>query len=189
MYDLFFTEGAALFTVPAIVGTVFFALRLVLMSLGLSHDTHGPDAVDAHHGDSSEAFKALSIQGIAAFMMGFGWGGLGGLKGTDWGWTGAVACAILAGLAMLWLLGILLKGVYDLEASGNIPADLAVGERGTVYAAVPARGEGRGQVKLVIDQRQRIFNAVSSDEPLPTNTSVQVIHVNADNTLTVSRST
>lgn len=187
MHEIFFADNAVWFTVPAVLGTVFFAGRLVLMMMGLSHDFAGVDGADVHHGDSSEAFKALSVQGIAAFFMGFGWGGLGGLKGTEWGWTGAFACALACGIAMVWLLGLLLKGVYDLQSSGNIRIDNAIGAEGSVYANIPGQGEGRGQVKVVIDDHQRIFNAISEGEALASNTNVRVVKVNADNTLTVIR--
>src|SRR5262245_46747336 len=90
MLDLFFSNHAAWFSIPALIGTAFFALRLLLMSVGLHHDVgmdvgHGDvHAGDVHHGDSSEAFKVFSIQSIAAFAMGFGWGGLGAFRGQDW---------------------------------------------------------------------------------------------------------
>jgi membrane protein implicated in regulation of membrane protease activity len=187
MYEIFFADNAVWFTVPAVLGTVFFAGRLALMFMGVSHDLPGVDAVDVHHGDSSEAFKALSVQGIAAFFMGFGWGGLGGLKGTEWGWTGAMLSALIGGVAMVWLLGLLLKAVYDLQSSGNFKIENAIGVEGSVYANIPGHGEGRGQVKIVIDDRQRIFNAVSEGESLPSNTNVRIVKVNDDNTLTVIR--
>lgn len=189
MHELFFSGNAGWFTVPAIVGTVFFVARLAMMLIGVG-DGHG--MIDADHGggehaDSDHAFKVLSIQGIAAFMMGFGWGGLGGLKGSGWSWSISLLCAIAAGVAFCWLLGLLLKAVHDLQSSGNIAIESALGVEGSVYARVPAHRQGSGQVKVVIDNRQRIYNAVSDGEALDSNTSVRVTDVNADNTLTVSR--
>jgi len=81
--DLMFTNHAAWFGVPAVVGSVFFVLRTALMMIGgdLGHGDFDADAggADLHHGDPGDAFKLLSIQSIAAFCMGFGWGGLAGL--------------------------------------------------------------------------------------------------------------
>ena len=37
---------------------------------------------DAGFDDSGDAFQILSIQTMAAFMMGFGWGGLGAFRGS-----------------------------------------------------------------------------------------------------------
>ena len=72
MSNLFFGFPAAWFTIPAIVGTLFFSLRMALMFIG-GGDT-GLDAdvdfdvdadLNADAGDSSEAFTLLSIQSIA----------------------------------------------------------------------------------------------------------------------------
>jgi len=188
MLDLFYNDGAIWFTAAAIIGTAFFAFRLILLTLGLGHDVHGDFSLsDAHHGDPGDAFKALSLQGILAFAMGFGWVGLGALKGTGWSWPTSLGVAVAGGVAMVWLLGVLLKGIYDLQSSGNIPLEAALDHSGTVYANVPARGQGRGQVKLTVNQHQRIYNAVSDDAPIETNTAVRVVKVNEDRTLTVSR--
>lgn len=195
MFDLLFDNGAAWFSIPAIVGTVFFTIRIVLllvggaadMDLDLDADVSAPDHV-VDHLDSTHAFQILSIQSVAAFMMGFGWGGLGALRGADgWAWWAVMASAIAGGAVMVWLLGLTLKAVYDLQASGNVAIDAAMGREGEVYCAVPARGEGRGQVRITVQQRQRIYNAVTEGEALPTSTRVKVTRVNGDNTLTVIR--
>ncbi len=190
MLDQLFSGYAAWFAVPALAGTAVFLLRLVLMLVGgvagdldFSVD-HG--AGDLHHGDSSEAFKALSIQSLFAFAMGFGWAGLGAYKG-GLTFTPSLLIAIGGGVGMVWLLGLLLKGVHDLQTSGNVSIGSAVGREGDVYATVPSRAGGRGQVRVTIEQRQRIYNAVTEGEELPTGTRVKVTNANQDNTLTVAR--
>jgi hypothetical protein len=83
MMELLFGGGAALFGVTAVLGTRFFLGRVVpMLSGGLGDALHGGIDVDAGHAagavtdhtDSSSAFKVLSLQAIAAFLMGFGWG-------------------------------------------------------------------------------------------------------------------
>ena len=124
--DLFFGHGAAWFSVPAFLGTFFFLLRLGLMFVGGDTDVDTDvDAdididgdFDASDSDSTSAFKVLSIQTIATFMMGFGWGGLGGFKGAGWGVGILGAISILFGILLLanymkftislpWAVGIL----------------------------------------------------------------------------------
>ena len=86
MLDAMFGQQALFFTVPALLGTVVFVARLIMMSLG-GGDAGGHDGDLAHTGDSADsthAFNLLSVQSIAAFLMGFGWGGLGGLIGFEW---------------------------------------------------------------------------------------------------------
>lgn len=192
MLNLLFDNGAAWFAVPALVGTGIFILRLIFMLSGGAHDLGldiDPGVGDlGHHGDADpgSAFKALSFQGISAFAMGFGWGGLGGYRGMDWSMTLSLVCAIGAGVAMVWTLALLLKAVYDLQSSGNVAINDALGAEGDVYVGVPARGEGRGQVRVVLNSRQRIYNAVSDAGPVPSQARVRVTAVNQDNTLTVS---
>lgn len=193
MADFLFTNGAGWFAVPALIGSAVFLISVTLMlvggHIGAGH-AGGFDNVDFHagdpgHSDSSEAFKILSVQGVAAFLMGFGWGGLGALKGTGWPWPASAIIALACGVAMVWLLAALFNSIRALQSSGTIAIDAAAGREGEVYATVPAAGKGRGQVRVTIDDRQRIYNAVGEDGDLPTGTRVRVTRVNQDNTLTV----
>ena len=191
MHDFFFADNAGWFTIPAALGTIFFVFRLVLMLIG-GHDGLGIEvdhggAGDLHHGDPGDAFKLLSVQSIAAFLMGFGWGGVGAARGTDWPPTVTAAVAVGCGIAMVWLLGLLLKAMVDLQSSGNITIDSALGVEGDVYVTIPASGQGRGQVKLIIDGRQRIYTAVSDGAALNSQSRARVTRVNDDNTVTVTQ--
>lgn len=190
MMDRLFEGPALWFSVPALIGTAVFGLRLVLMLLGGDADG-GADAdvdlsPDLDGGDSTSAFSLLSIQSVSAFLAGFGWGGIGAHLGTGWGPGPSVAVGVVCGLAMVWLLGLLLKGVYDLQASGNISPETYIGVTGEVYATIPGHRSGMGQVKLVVQDRQRICNALSADESLPTHTRVRVLSVNPDHSLNVT---
>lgn len=188
MLDLFFAGGAGWFTVLAVIGTAVFLLRLVMLfagqHLGDMHVDSGGGG-DAHHGDSSQAFEVLSLQSFAAFFMGFGWGGLGALKGSQMSMTPSLLIAAVAGVAMVWLLALLLKGVSDLQSSGSIPITQTIGTEGDVYADVPGSKSGQGQVRVTVNNHQRIYNALTEGQPLPTNTRIRVVGVNDDNSVTV----
>ncbi len=192
--DLFFGQAAGWFAAPAIIGTAFFIIRLVLMTTGFGHG-HDVDAHDVvlsdhstdHHSDPSQAFKALSLQSIATFMMGFGWVGLGAYRGWGMNVVESLFLGILGGVAMVWLLAVLLRNMYKLHASGNISINSALNHVGDVYVTVPAAGHGRGQVRVTINNRQRIYNATSTaPTDLPPSTRVRVVEINQDNTLSVS---
>ena len=194
MIDLFFSQHAGWFAVPALIGTAFFALRLVLMLLGVHHGDVSLDLghADVHAGDvhsdsdSSDAFKILSIQSIAAFAMGFGWGAIGGYRGADWSFTTSAVFGLATGVGMWWLLALLLKALFDMQSSGNVSADDAIGANGQVYVSIPELGKGRGQVRVTMGDRQRIFNAISSGDAIPSQAQIRVVNVNEDNTLTVT---
>jgi hypothetical protein len=47
-------------------------------------------------------------------------------------------------------------------------------------------GDGRGQVRVVVDERARIYNAVSDGDAIVTSSSVRIVRANDDNTLTVT---
>ena len=78
MLDGLFSGDTLFFSVPAVAGTIFFVLRLALSFTGLGDfdgdaDASGIDVIDGDPHHSSELFKFLSVQSIAAFLMGFGW--------------------------------------------------------------------------------------------------------------------
>ena len=196
--DLLFGHGAAWFGVPAVLGTFFFLLRLGLMMMGGDGDMDTDiDAdvdvdvdmdADVHDGlDGTDAFQVLSFQTIATFLMGFGWGGLGGYGGAGWGAGISVLAGIAAGSGMVWLLAKLLKLIYGFQSSGTVSIRDSLGTEGQVYAQIPGRREGRGQVRLVIGERQRYYNAVTDDDAIQTKSRVRVIEVNDDNTITVAK--
>ncbi len=196
MLDRLFSQETMLFTIPALLGTGVFLLKMGMMALGGFGADVDADAdldvdvdADSDGSDSTDAFKLLSIQSIAAFLMGFGWGGVSGIIGLDWGLGLSLLLGVGFGVALMWMLGLLMKAVYALQSSGNIRIDNAIGLQGTVYAQIPAKGQGKGQVRLVIENRARMYNAASAGEPISTNTAVRVTHVNDDNTLTVTSAT
>jgi len=194
--DLLFGHGAAWFGIPAVVGTFFFLLRLGLMMVGGDGDVDADVDVDvdadfdadAHDAiDSTDAFQVLSFQTVATFLMGFGWSGLGGFRGAGWSAGMSVLFGIAAGSGMVWLLAKLLKLVYGFQSSGTVSIRDSLGTEGQVYLQIPGFREGRGQVRLVIGDRQRYFNAVTDEAAIATKARVRVTAVNDDNTITVSK--
>lgn len=187
MYEVLFGEHAAWFTVPAFIGTAVFLIRVVFMLMGdLGIDLHHDGGGEAHHIDPSEGFKILSVQSVAAFFMGFGWGGIGAYKGTGYELATSLAIAAGCGAAMMWILALALKAIYDLQTSGNIVAAQAVGAEATVYVNIPPAGEGHGQVQVIVDNRQRTYNAVSTGPALASQERVRVVGVNDPTTLSVA---
>jgi hypothetical protein len=197
--DILFGGNAALFGVTAVIGTLFFLGRTVIMLVGGDTDLHhdlGFNAAGGHaggelgdHTDSSTAFKILSIQTIAAFLMGFGWGGLGVVRG--WGMPVfiGVGVGVVTGSGMAWVLGKLLIWIARMQSSGTLSMESALYEEGTVYVRIPAARAGRGLVRVVVDDRMQYYPAVTDGSDLDTQVAVRITAVNEDHTLTVERVT
>ncbi len=196
MSEFLFDNGAAWFSVPALIGTLFFAIRIVMTLIGLDFDDGGGDAGgmdvgDAgleegiDHAESTSVFKFLSIQTITAFAMGFGWGGLLGIRTLNLGIPESVGIGVLLGIAFAWFVVWCFKLIYSLESSGNISIRDAMHSEGTVSSTIePGR---TGRVRLTIGDRQRAFAAITEGESLSTGTRVRVTKINNNQTVTVVR--
>lgn len=188
MYNLFFTDYALWFSGPALLGTAFLLLRFLLLSVGGGLDVEGGDDVGIdHHAHGTDGLKLFSVQTVIAFFMGFGWAGLIAYRGLEWGVPASIGVGAGGGFFMMWLMAFLLRAAMELQSSGNVETRDVIGLEGTVSIAVPASGQGAGQVTVVIGEKQRNYRAVSADEPLARSTRVRVLAVNGDNSLTVAR--
>jgi membrane protein implicated in regulation of membrane protease activity len=195
MLDLLFSGDALWFSIPGVAGTLVFLVKLGLMSLGIDDsgdadvtvDTDFDADLDDIASDSDAAFHLVTVQGIAALVMGFGWGGLFAMEGLGLGIAAAVAIGLGFGFALMWFAAKLLQMAMRLQSSGNVPHEAAVGREGSVYVTVPGERSGRGQVKLSIDGRQKFMRAVTDGAELATGTAIRVEKVNDNGTVTVVR--
>jgi hypothetical protein len=191
-----FKSPALWFTLPALLGTGVFLMKLGLVLVGLDHhgDATGADVHTggADHGghhdaaDSAGSFKLVSVQAAFGFIMGFGWCGLVCLKGLAWTPGVSVLGALVGGAAFGFLVAVLLNAVQKMETSGNLSMTSAVGHEAQVYATVPAKGEGRGQVRVVVDTREQIVQATSDGPAIKSGERVKVIAAHADNSIIVT---
>jgi hypothetical protein len=189
-----FRSPALWFTIPALLGTGIFVLKLAMLLIGLDHhgDSSGVDAGGhgghEHHegGDASGSFKLVSVQAAFGFIMGFGWSGLVCLESFKWTASISVLGALVGGAAFGFLVAVLLNAVKKMESSGNVNMTATVGLEAVVYATVPAKGEGRGQVRLVIGTRDRILQATSDGPAIKTGDRVRVAQAHADSSVIVT---
>ncbi|HED54179.1 MAG TPA: hypothetical protein ENJ00_08265 [Phycisphaerales bacterium] len=192
MIDSLFNDGGIWFSVPAIIGTLYFFVQIVLGGIGgdagLDVDVDLDFDGDIGAGDAPGVeFGILSMQTLSAFFMGSGWMGFASLRLLDVGMTGAVIIALASGLFFGWMIMRIMRSMLRLQNSGNVSIADTIGLRGEVYIQIPPAGEGSGRVKVVVDTSQREFNAVQTGrEPIASHTSVSVTDANTTtNTLTV----
>ena len=170
-FDIFellgFGEATGLeliFAASALVGGVLFLLWFALMMIGgVAADVFegllGLEGVGDLGADAS--FKALTFQGLMAFLMFFGLAGLYTMKATDTS-TIAIGGGGAAGFASMWGTGKLFQLFITLQSDGTVEISEAVGANGTVYLRIPH--DGAGQVQVNFGGSLRTMNAKSHDD-------------------------
>ena len=113
---------------------------------------------DIELGDTDASFKALTLQGILAFVMMFGLTGHAAMNSGSSNQISILA-GFGAGLFSLWLVSKLFEGFQKLEMSGNVDDGNAIGASGSVYLAIPA--DGGGKVEVSIQGKRHVRDAVS----------------------------
>ena len=170
-FDIFellgFGEATGLeliFAASALVGGVLFLLWFALMMIGgVAADVFegllGLEGVGDLGADAS--FKALTFQGLMAFLMFFGLAGLYTMKATD---TSTIAIGVggAAGFASMWGTGKLFQLFITLQSDGTVEISEAGGANGTVYLRIPH--DGAGQVQVNFGGSLRTMNAKSHDD-------------------------
>ena len=170
-FDIFellgFGEATGLeliFAASALVGGVLFLLWFALMMIGgVAADVFegllGLEGVGDLGADAS--FKALTFQGLMAFLMFFGLAGLYTMKATD---TSTIAIGVggAGGFASMWGTGKLFQLFITLQSDGTVEISEAVGANGTVYLRIPH--DGAGQVQVNFGGSLRTMNAKSHDD-------------------------
>ena len=175
-----------MFGISALIGGVLFLLWLVLVVVlgGIGDVAEGVFGIDIDAMGADASFKALTFQGVMAFMMFFGLSGLYTLK-SDGGDTLAIGVGGVAGLASMYGTGKIFQLFFSLEASGNIEMEQAIGEKGSVYLRIP---EGDvGQVTIEVGGAQKTYNAKSEDgQGIATGEFIEVVDI-ISSTLIVKR--
>ena len=150
-----------LFAASALVGGGLFVLYFFLLMIGgIATDVFdGLFGIDVDMG-ADASFKALTFQGIMAFMMFFGLAGLYVLK-SDGGPSMSVLAGAIAGGASMYSTGKLFELFVTLQQDGTTELSEAIGSKGQTYLRIP--GDGVGQVTVDVNGAQRTYNAKSED--------------------------
>ena len=166
-----------LFAASALVGGVLFVLYFFLLMIGgIATDVFdGLFGIDVDMG-ADASFKALTFQGIMAFMMFFGLAGLYVLK-SDGGPSLSVLAGAIAGGASMYSTGKLFELFVTLQQDGTTELSEAIGSKGQTYLRIPDDG-GVGQVTVDVNGAQRTYNAKSEDDAgIATGDFIEVVDV------------
>ncbi|HJM44647.1 MAG TPA: hypothetical protein QF644_01705 [Candidatus Poseidoniaceae archaeon] len=166
------------FGISALVGGLLFLLWFFLMMIGGAASDLFDGLFDIQIGDTDLSFKALTFQGLSAFLMMFG---LIGLMISEM--DAPQALSIIGGLGAggfsMWVVSKLFDTFKQLEQDQTMNLDNANGSTGTVYLRIPAKGEG--QIQITFQGAMRTMDAISIDGvEISTGTLIQVIDNVAD---------
>jgi len=165
-----------LFAASALVGGILFVLYFFLLMIGgIATDVFdGLFGIDVDMG-ADASFKALTFQGIMAFMMFFGLAGLYVTK-SDGGPTLSVLAGAIAGGISMYSTGKLFELFVTLQQDGTTELSETIGSKGQTYLRIP--GDGVGQVTVEVNGAQRTYNAKSHDDAeIATGDFIEVVDV------------
>jgi membrane protein implicated in regulation of membrane protease activity len=157
--------------------------------VGIDHDTsiaHAGD-MDYQHPDSTWLFGVLSFRTIVAAAAFFGVAGETALSA---GYSPgiAMAIAVLVGVAAMYGMYWLLRGISQLTSSGNERIGAAIGRQATVYVPIPAEEKGMGKVHVTLQNRTVELQAMCDETaPLRTGETVEIVGVKNSDTVNVRR--
>ena len=189
-----------LFMIAAFVGGALFAVQLLLMFIGgIGSDAGGGIGSDAGadtgalgggnvvHDPTNLSFKALSLQGITAFVMMFGLVGWAMRADSKASPALSLVVALAVGSVSIWVISKLFEFFNRLQSDGTIDMKRAVGAGGEVYLTV-APGKP-GMVSITVGSRALTLEAVTEgQETLATGTPIRVLRVISDTRVVVVRS-
>ena len=182
--DLFNFAGfdAVIYAAFALLGTVIFIIRMGLMML-FGADSDFDPALD--HPVASCCLALISVLSITAFLMGCGWMGVISQVMLEWSSIASATLALPSGFVLMLVAAsmmlVLRKAAHNVEYD---PAE-AVGHVGTVYMSIPAQGEGNGKVRVPVQGRTVIVDAVSAGPAIESFKDVKVVQARDEKTLIV----
>ena len=166
-----------IFLMSGFLGTAFFLILMAMMMLGDILGGVFDSVFDTDFTmDSDLSFELFSIQGLAAAVMMFGWVGMFTLEATEEEIYAVIAGGFAAASSM-YGVGMMLKGINNLQADGTMKHEDAIGERGQVYSRI--RANESGEVQVAVDGTLRTLTARAKDKNLhiPTGEFIKVVDV------------
>ncbi len=172
------------YLIMALVGTLFFVLRLVF-ALFFGGDAGDLDGDMSEVGLADSAFSMFSLLSILAFFMGAGWMGL--TCRVDWDLSSMVSAMAAAGfgIVLMAMASGLMAFARTLNQVVEYDVKTAIGKTASVYMTIPERGKGSGQIKVTVSGRLKMMDAISSGPRIPEFQSVKVLSVGDDGTFVV----
>lgn len=163
----------------AIVFTVLFLIQLIITLIGLDPDLD----MDLH--DFDGGFSIISLRGIIAFGVFFGWGGVLALN-MNFKTPQVLMLAFLAGFIAMVAVAYIFAQILKLQESGTVDLSEAIMQKADVYLSIPPGGHETGKISLSLKGKLMEFEAITfEDKVIKTGSVVQLIDVQENNVFQV----
>jgi hypothetical protein len=129
-------------------------------------------------------FGVLSFRTVVAFVALFGVGGKAAL-GAGLDPVATLAIAIGSGVAAMYAVHGLMRGLKSLDTDRTMRIERAIGQPGTVYLSIPAHRSGSGKIQLTLQNRLDELEAVTAGERLPDGAKIKVVSIIGPGTVEV----
>jgi len=193
------------FVVCAAVGGTILVFQFVLTMIGLGGEAFDLDVaeIDADvdfdadmdigsdtdlghdvHVGSSWLFGVISFRTVVSALAFFG---LVGLTAQSAGASPVhtLLIAVAAGVAAMYALYWMMRGLKSLKSEGTPRIQRAVGRHGTVYVTIPGGESSAGKIQINLQNRTMEYLAMTSGEKLPPGSKVVVVGVITPTTVEV----
>jgi hypothetical protein len=171
----------------AIVGGGLFALRSIMMLVGLSgdHDGDGMEDMSDSAGEPVADFKMVTLHGLTAFLLMFGLVGFLLLRKDGLGTWVAASAGTAAGLVTMFIIAKIFQSSRKLVSDGTIYPKDAVGVSGSVYLTI--RPGGVGKVQLTVRNALKVFDARAKDAAAEIKTGAHIKVIGVEDVLVVEK--
>lgn len=150
-------------------------------------DVPGGTDIDSVDGIDEPGLKILSFRTIIAFLSVFGWVGLE-LQRRGATSLIAISVALVSGVAIMFVMAILIRELFKLQSDGNADIKNAIGMSGSAYIPIPANRTGKGKVTVTFQNSTHELDAVTDEsDDIPSYSEVLVIGITGKDTLVVKR--
>ena len=191
------------FVICAAIGCTILVFQFVLTMIGLGGEAFDIDMssdvnadldfdgdvdfdadMDHGHVDSTWLFGVISFRTVIAALAFFGLAGLAANKaGVSVIYTLLIAAA--AGLAAMYGVYWMYRGMDSLKSEGTVRIGRAVGREATVYVTVPAENSGNGKIQINLQNRTVEYLALTPGHKLTPGAKVVVTNVITSDTVEV----
>jgi hypothetical protein len=178
-----------LFYACALLGGGVLVLMLAMSAFGmeheLGHDAGGHLDAGVHHDGWTAGLHLRSPRALAAGVAFFG---VTGMILVKFGMPVllAVAPAAASGLAAMYAVSWMLRGIAGLERDGVIDLAEAIGASAVTYLTIPPHAEGAGKITLTLGGRRMQVKAITDGPSIPTGTHVRVLDLVTSDTVRVA---